>query len=85
MTIITLTTVGYGDSISMPSLDFTSDHRYDWTVLSQIILIGLLIFAYIRNNLDKIIDELKQTTSYDDIIFEINEDIEKYFIIHNKI
>lgn len=52
-----MTVVGYGDSESMPNLKFTEQHNFDWTNLSVIMLIGLLVFAYIRNNLELIIGE----------------------------
>ena len=32
--MITLTSVGYGDEVSMPGVGFDEEHKYEWTAIS---------------------------------------------------
>ena len=47
-------------------------------------MLGLLIFAYLKNNLEIIIDDLTSHRTLDWIKFDLNQELEKYFILHNK-
>ena len=78
--VLTLTVVGYGDSISMPDLTYFNE---DYTLFTLTMLAGWLGFSLFNSHIISIIESIKEPVTALKIQNDMVEGLEVFFVINN--